>query len=415
MMNVVFARASLFTTVPVAGFVVCALAIVIAPSCGSSSAEQLKDKPAVPVDLPRDVTTAHATEIEWGRTLRATGELVAFAEATVGSKIAGRVESIAVDVGTRVKQGDVIAKLDARDFVLRRAAAVAALQAARARLGLPLEGDVDTIAPEQTSLVKLSQAQLDDAKRIRDRLAEVAETGAASKSEFDTAVANVAMAESRKQDALEETHNRRAQLAQRRADLALADQQLADASILAPFDGIVRDRRAAVGDFLAIGAPVAALVRFDPLRLRAEIPEREAIKAAVGQVLRFKITGDATVHEAKIARTSPSIDAQSRTLMIEADVQNPTAELRPGSFAEVELDIDAHARTLAIPPEALVSFAGIDKVFAVRKGHAIEVRVTVGRRDAQRIEIVSGIAANEEVVIAPGNLRSGAAVQAKVK
>ena len=97
-----------------------------------------------------------------------------------------------------------------------------------------------------------------------------------AKAEFDTANAAFKVAEGRYQDAYEEIRNRQGVLAQRRSELALARQQLKDTAVVAPFDGIVQEKRASVGEYLAAGAPVVNIVRMDPLRLRAEIPERES-------------------------------------------------------------------------------------------------------------------------------------------
>ena len=85
---------------------------------------------------------------------------------------------------------------------------------------------------------------------------------------------------SRYQDAIEEIRNRQALLAQRRSELSLARQQLADTAVYAPIDGIVQEKRASVGEYLAAGAPVVNIVRMDPLRLRAEVPERDAATCA---------------------------------------------------------------------------------------------------------------------------------------
>ena len=103
----------------------------------------------------REVKTAVVREETWPRTLRSTGELAAFEEATISTKVAGRLDGIAVDLGSRVKRGDVLASIEARDFDLRLTASKTALQAARARLGLSIDGDGmdDTIAPDDAAIV----------------------------------------------------------------------------------------------------------------------------------------------------------------------------------------------------------------------------------------------------------------------
>jgi RND family efflux transporter MFP subunit len=108
---------------------------------------------------------------------------------------------------------------------------------------------------------------------------------------------------------------------------------------------------------------------------------------------------------------SPEINRHSRILAIEAEIENPDGLLRPGSFARVVIVLDSTARALVVPPEALVRFAGIDKVFAVEGGKAVEKRVKVGRTEETRVEILSGLAADEQVVLAPGSLRPGTSVR----
>jgi RND family efflux transporter MFP subunit len=375
------------------------------------SAQAHRSAQAGPVGPPRDVTTAVVVEAPWERTVRTTGELAAYDEATISVKVPGRIDKLDVDVGSRVKRGDVLALIDPRDYELRKQAAVAALQAARARLGLPLEGDDDTVVPEEAAIVKMARAQLDDMVRTRDRLLEVSESGAVSQAEQDTAGANVLMAEARVRDALEEVQNRRAMIAQRRAELAIAQQQLADTRIVAPFDGVVRERRASLGDFVAAGAPLVTFVRVDPLRLRMEVPELVAALVEKGQTVRAWLTGEERALTGTVTRTSPSITAANRSLLLEAEIPNPAFDLRPGTFARVEILVDASAKALTAPLDAVASFAGIDKAFVVADGKAVETRITTGRRDEERVEILSGLEAGDVVVRRPGNLQTGAPVR----
>ena len=115
----------------------------------------------------------------------------------------------------------------------------------------------------------------EDARANRDRLASLLEQGITPRAQVDTAEASYKVALSRLEDAREEIHNRRAVLVQRRSELEIARQQLADVSVHAPSDGAIQEKRASVGEYLAAGAPLATIVRMDPLRLRAEVPERE--------------------------------------------------------------------------------------------------------------------------------------------
>jgi RND family efflux transporter MFP subunit len=227
-----------------------------------------------------------------------------------------------------------------------------------------------------------------------------------AKAQLDGADAEHKVALSRYQDAIEEIRNRQALVVQRRSELEIARQQLTDSTIYAPFDGVVQEKRASIGEYLAAGAPVVNVVRIDPLRLRAEVPERDARNVHVSQQVRVTLEGDANVYTGKIARISPTITAQNRVLIVEAEVRND-GRLRPGSFAKAEIVSDANSSTLAVPANAVISFAGIDKVILVQDGKALEKPVTLGRRTPDWTEILSGLNVGDMVVIDPGNLQSG--------
>ncbi len=113
------------------------------------------------------------------------------------------------------------------------------------------------------------------------------------------------------------------------------------------------------------------------------------------------------MHSGRVARVSPAIDESSRTLMVEAEVPNQQGQLRPGSFANAEIVLQAQEKAIVVPASALVTFAGVDKVLVVKDGKSLEKRVNTGRRDGDRIEIVSGLGAGEQVIVDPGNLVGG--------
>jgi RND family efflux transporter MFP subunit len=152
------------------------------------------------------------------------------------------------------------------------------------------------------------------------------------------------------------------------------------------------------------------LVATDPLRLRLEVPEREATAVRAGQPVRILADGEPTSYTGEIRRVSPAIDPSTRMLIVEADVPND-GSLRPGAFAQAEITIAEAESTLTVPPEALVTFAGVEKVFVVEEDKALEKNVSTGRRDPDWIEIVSGLRGGETVVLNPGNLQSGQPVK----
>jgi len=193
-------------------------------------AEEPKSKAAGPP--PREVRVTPATERTVARTVSATGTLAADDQVVLGTKVAGRLAEITVDLGTRVKRGQVIGRLDQSDFKLRVEQAEASLQQARVRLGLAATGSDERIDPEQTAIVRQARAMLDDARLTRDRSVKLAQQDLIARAQLDSAEASLQVAEGRYQDAQEEVRNRQAIIAQRRSELDLARQQLSDTLIL---------------------------------------------------------------------------------------------------------------------------------------------------------------------------------------
>jgi RND family efflux transporter MFP subunit len=355
----------------------------------------------------RAVKVTPATEQMTDQRVSATGTLAADEQVVLGTKVAGRVTELPVDLGSRLQRGQVVARLDPTDARLRVDQSVAALQQARARLGLSPEGTDDRVNVEQTALVKQARAVLDEAKLTRERSERLQQQGLIAQAQLDTAISGLAVAEGRYEDSIEEVRNRQAVLLQRRSELELARQQLVDTVVASPIDGAVSERRASVGEFLAAGAPVATIVKLHPLRLRLAVPERESTSVRVGQSVVVTVEGVAGEHKGRVARVSPSISEQNRTLLIEAEVPNEGSALRPGAFAKAEIVLAGGVRVITVPATAVVTFAGVEKVLTVDKDKAAERRVQTGRRLGDRVEIVAGLPAGTPVVTQPGNLTTG--------
>lgn len=406
----------LFRRVPARGAAVfwrsAALAAVLgAAACGGDAASVREQTAAAAADEPREVQVVPVTTDRLVRTIDVTGTLAAEEQVTLSLKVAGRLHELHVDLGSRVQAGQVLARLVPTDFELRESQALAALHQARARLGLPLESEDDHVDIESTALVRSAAAVLEEARLNRDRIRTFVERGIAAKAQLDAAEAALQVAESRHQDALEEVRNRLAVLEQRRTELELARQAVRDSVLVSPLDGIVRERHVSVGEFLAAGSPVVTIVRMHPLRLRLSVPERDAPLVRVNQQVLVRVEGDQTRYQGRVARVSPAIDENSRTLLIEAEVPNRNGALRPGSFANATIITESSDDALLVPRSAIVTFAGVDKVLLVREGRVVEQRVTVGRRADDRVEILDGVQAGDPVIVRPGNLTAGARVR----
>ncbi len=340
------------------------------------------------------------------RLVTVSGTLAAQEESTLSSKVSGRLQSIPVDVGSPVRQGDALAQVEPRDYELRLQQAAAAVAQARAELGLPLEGENDQVDVHVITLVRQARATLEEATKNRDRIHQLSEDGIAATAELDAVEAAHVVARTRYEAAMEEARTRLAALAQRRVELEIARKQLADATVRAPFDGVIQTRVAGLGQYVAPGTPIVTLVRADPLRLRLEVPERESVFIRTQQPVRLRVEGDPRVYGGTLARLSPALDEATRTLRVEADVPRQ-GTLRPGLFTRVQIVVDPEAPGVAVPTNSLTSFAGLEKVVTVKEGKALERIVTTGRRGPDWIEVVEGLSAGDAVVLDPAGLRSG--------
>ena len=375
------------------------------PSSGKAASPDSKS-------AARQVKTAKVAEMPIGETVTVNGSLAAYDRVTVSTKVPGRLQTISVDLGSAVRKGQVIAQLEQQDYKLRVQQAEAAMAQARARLGLSPDGADDRVTAEETGTVRQAKAVLEDARLKRDRAAKLVQQGITPRAEYDTVDSDYKVAESRYQDALEEIRNRQGLLAQRRSELNLAKQQLADTVVYAPMDGVVQEKKSSSGEYLAAGAPVVDIVKMDPLRLRVDVPERDSHDVRLGQSVRVTLEGDPTSYLGYIKRLSPTISEQNRVLSVEADVRN-NGQLRPGAFVKAEIVTNQTSTAITVPSNALVTFAGIDKVILIENGKALEKAVTVGRRGDNWIEIKAGLNLGQTVVVDPGNLQSGQAVAAQ--
>ena len=187
---------------------------------------------------PRTVRTVKAKREAIERSVEATGTLAARERLSLAMQVSGRLQEVTADLGDRVSAGQVVARIDPTDLRIAVDQAAAALHQARTRLGLPAEGTDEKVVPEQTPTVRQASAALVDAKLRAERAEKLFDQQLIPRSDLDTALATAQIAASRHQDAIDEIRNRQALLAQRRAELEMARQQLSYAVLKAPADGV---------------------------------------------------------------------------------------------------------------------------------------------------------------------------------
>jgi RND family efflux transporter MFP subunit len=347
---------------------------------------------------PKEVAVVEAALRPWPRTVAIQGSLLADEDSVIGSKLACRVDTVSVDLGSIVKKGDPLVMLDRSELDLRVKFAEAQLKQACAAIGLTPDGDETKVEYANSPRVELEQALIDEAQAAVTRGKQLLPTRAITGAEYDTLVAVLKAAQARYDSALNAVAEQISLIGVRRTELALAQQQLVDANILAPFDGIVENRRVSPGEYVQVGQPVITLVRTDRLRLTAGVPESKAGPIKKGQKVQIRVAGRDEPVDAVISRVSPTVMQTSRSVRIEADVANPDLELQAGLFAEADIIVDPDAQTLALPATAVSRFAGVQKVWLVKDGTARQQTIRTGRESDGRVEILEGLAAGDRVV-----------------
>jgi RND family efflux transporter MFP subunit len=204
--------------------------------------------------------------------------------------------------------------------------------------------------------------------------------------------------------ALQNAKNLRAAIDASQASMRLADRQLRDTYIRAPFDGYVQQRMVNLGQFVrgttATPAAVMSIVRVDPLKAKAEIPEKMAPWITVGEQVELHV--DAYPEKTilgKVARISPAVNPATRAFPFEALVPNGSAELKPGTFARVHIESGKVDRVLTISFAAIQYRYGVSRVFVVDGDHLAARELKVGERTGDRIEVISGVKAGEAVAV----------------
>jgi RND family efflux transporter MFP subunit len=288
-------------------------------------------------------------------------------------------------------------ELDDREYQLRVAQAEAELAQARAAIGLSPAGDLDSMDPMSSPPVREARAILDEARKQAERMRDLFEQDTVVATDLEAAMSAAEVAEARFNSALNGVREKMALVDVQAASLDVAQQQLADTRVAAPFAGSIRSRSVAVGTYVQAGQPMIELVRTSVLRFRASVPERFAQELQAGQLVR--IARGNRVIESTVSRISPVLDPLSRSLAFEAVVDNADGDLRSGLFGEAVVVLNPEAVAISIPEQSLIRFAGVDKVWCVSDGMVLERVVTLGREVDGRFEITSGLEVGDRILL----------------
>jgi RND family efflux transporter MFP subunit len=296
----------------------------------------------------------------WERSIRLVGTLAANQEARIAAEVEGSIERTHVEVGDAVEAGRELAQIDTDSY----------------------QGMVNL----QTANLAKAQANAENMAENLARLEKLKQTGSVSPTDYDQSVAGNKQAQ--------------AEVNAAKASLGAATTSLRRSLSRAPFAGSISDRLVNTGDFVRPGTVMFHLTDDSVLRFRGEVPEREAARIKTGQLVRLRVDAYRDrVFEGHVSWINPAVNPATRSVGIEALVQNSDRALKANFFARAELVVDDAAPTLVVPIEAIVTFAGVNKVFVIENGAAQSREVDLGATRGELQEIVSGLKVGERVII----------------
>ncbi|MHB8170318.1 MAG: efflux RND transporter periplasmic adaptor subunit [Thermincolia bacterium] len=349
--------------------------LVTLVGCGKETEEPKAQVETTPVKV------AKVSEVNLSNEITISGKIAAGMEVAVVPKVGGKVTQVAVNVGQRVKKGQVLVSLDGADMVAQIKAAQAGLQvslASQKQAAIRYQEAKDNLGRTE-ALFKggaVSQVQYD-----------------AAKNAFDIAASNY---DPNKGGTLSD-----AQIKQSQANIDAMEANYANMVITAPIDGVVASRNVEPGEMAAPGAPVVNLVNTSEMVVEGSLAESEVNLMKSGQEVKVlvKAVGD-EAFTGKVESISPSIDARTKAYPIKIKIKNPDEKLKSGMFAEIKLVTEARTGVVAVPKEAVIERGTRKVVFVVKGDKVSENEVTVGIANDKLVEITKGIGNGDQVVIA---------------
>ncbi len=367
--------------------------LAAAAACSKTSTAQARG-----ADAPTSVQTQPVREDVVRRSVDVVGTLAAADEVVVSAETDGTVAKILADLGDRVRSGQPLVELDRekRQYSLDQQRAT--LARALASYGASEPGKLPPI--EQTPDVKKAEAELQQAKQNYDRTLTLQKRQLVAQQMLDDAKATLQAKQAGYDAALQNAKNLQAQIDAADASMKLADRQLRDTFIRAPFDGYVQERLVSPGELVKAQAGVMKVVRIDPLKVTAEMPERMGPWIKTGAPVDLNVDAYPNrTFKGTLSRISPAVNTQTRAFPFEAQVPNNDALLKPGTFARVHIETAQQDKVVTVPYAALQYRYGVNRVFVVNNG-ALNVReLKTGDRLGDRIEVLSGVKPGEQIAV----------------
>jgi RND family efflux transporter MFP subunit len=392
------------------GWAVLLLAALVGSGCDRSQATSTTATP--PAALPT-VAVAKVAAETITRELLLTGEFRPYQSIELHAKVAGYLKAIEVDVGDRVRAGQLVATLEIPEIAPDLTHAAAGIRRAASEL-TRLGGELER-AEANRALVDLSHSRLLAAAKT--------EPGLIAQQELDDVAARKRVAAATVAAATAAIASAEQQVEAARATEQRIQAMADYTRIVAPFAGLITRRYADPGAMIQAGTasqtqamPVVRLAQIDRLRLAVPVPESAAPRIRVGSPVRIRVQSLGSSLEGRVARVTKTVELDTRTMTAEIDVPNPDGRLFPGLYAEVVLTLEKRDSALTVPVQAISGHDTHRSVTVVGPDGTLQERtIQVGLETAASVEVVDGLAADELVVV--GNrsqLQAGQKVQPKL-
>lgn len=330
-------------------------------------------------------------------TLNVAGEFFPQQVVELHAKVAGYIRQINVDIGDRVRAGQVLATLDNPEL---------AAQVVGAQAGVAQSQDQIARARSEVLRAEANRDALHSAA-VRLKQAFDARPGLIAQQELDDAMARDRVASAQVDAAKSALSATQQQLGVSRAESTRYGAVAGYSRITAPFSGVVTWRYADTGALIQAGTtnsssmPVVKLAQVDTLRLRIPVPESLAAFVHVGDSVQVNVQALAMKFSAKVSRKTYALDPTTRSEQVEIDVKNPDRRLAPGMYAQVSLPVQRSGDAIAVPVQGVDQTASQPWVYVVSPANKVEKRnVVLGLSTANRIEVTSGLREGEKVIVA---------------
>jgi len=323
--------------------------IVFYPKYKPLLVKKIKGKGIVQEPLRQDQQKLNAvgfiiSPTQMSELINSTGTLKPDEEVDLAFETSGKIVSINFTEGTRVKKGDLLAKINDR--------------------------------PLQAQLEKLeSQLKMAEAKEFRQR--SLLDKDAISQESYDQVQTDVQTI---------------------KADINLIKARISETELRAPFDGNIGLRNLSEGSFATSSTKISRLIKISPIKIEFSIPEKYASEIKIGYPITFNIDGSNEVYKASVYAVDPKIDIDTRTIVLRALYPNKDEELKSGRYAGITLQMSQIDNAIAIPTEALIPEMEGEKVFIYKNGKAQSVKVNTGLRTESKIQITEGLKFGDTVI-----------------